>query len=79
VGAVVRNASRFFYVVRPSLAKWELTFGEQGSRFLYDSREEALQVACGAARLHWETRQQASGVRLELGAQEPEVVATYGE
>ena len=79
MSAFVRNASRFYYVVRPSLAKWELTFGEQGSRFLYDSREEAVQVACGAARLHWETRAQASGVRLEVDAHDPEVVATYGE
>jgi len=57
---------RYLYIVRPSLGQWEVGFGENGSCFLYAGREEALEVARGAARLHWETRQEPCGVRLEL-------------
>lgn len=68
---------RFFYVVKPVLGQWEVSFGEQGTRFLYRGRDEAVQVAKGAAKLHWETHHRPSGVRLELpdGAQE---LASYG-
>jgi len=69
---------RFFYVVRPALGQWEVGFGENGSRFLYAGREEAEQVACGAARLHWETRHEPSGVCLELPGERPREIATYG-
>ena len=69
---------RFFYFVRPSLSKWEVTFGERGSCFLYDSREEAEQVAHGAAKLHWESRAAPSGVKLELPGMAVAVVGTYG-
>ena len=68
---------RFFYVVRPVLGQWEVSFGEHGSRFLYHGRDEAVQVAKGAAKLHWETHHRPSGVRLETpeGAQE---LASFG-
>ena len=69
---------RFFYVVRPALGQWEVGFGEHGSRFVYAGREEAEQVACGAARLHWETRHEPSGVCLELPGERPREIATYG-
>ena len=69
---------RFYYVVRPSLGKWEVGFGENGSCFLYDGREEAEQVARGAAKLHWETRQEPAGVRLELPGERPSEIAVYG-
>jgi hypothetical protein len=69
---------RFFYVVRPALGQWEVGFGEHGSCFLYAGREEAEQVACGAARLHWETRHEPAGVRLELPGERPSEIAVFG-
>ena len=68
---------RFFYVVRPVLGQWEVSFGDHGSRFLYAGREEAVQVAKGAAKLHWETHHRPSGVRLEM-PDGPMEVATFG-
>ena len=73
-----RIAPRFFYLVRPVGAKWEVSFGEGGSRFLYGSQEEAVQVARGAAKLHWESRGDPSGVRLDLPGRRPEDVASFG-
>jgi len=70
---------RFFYVVRPSLGQWEVGFGENGSRFLYAGMEEAVQVASGAARLHWEQRHEPSGVRLEMPGNEAREVAVFGD
>jgi hypothetical protein len=70
---------RFFYVVRPSVGQWEVTFGENGSRFLYGHKEEALQVATGAARMHWESRQEPSGVRLEIPGQAATEVVAFGQ
>ena len=70
---------RFFYVVRPSLGQWEVGFGEHGSRFLYQGMEEAVQVASGAARLHWEQRHEPSGVRLEMPGSEAREVASFGD
>jgi hypothetical protein len=69
---------RFFYVVRPALGQWEVGFGEHGSCFLYDGRAEAEQVARGAARLHWETRNEPAGVLLELPGESPREIAAYG-
>jgi hypothetical protein len=53
---------RFFYRVRPIGTRWEVLIGSPDSAFVYDTLEEATQVARGAARLHWETRQEPSGV-----------------
>ena len=68
---------RFIYVVRPVLGQWEVSFGEQGSRFLYGGREEAVQVARGAAKLHWETHHRPSGVRVDTPDGSVEI-ASYG-
>jgi hypothetical protein len=73
------GAMRFFYVVRPSVGKWEVSFGEHGSCFLYAGKDEAVQVATGAARMHWESRQEPSGVRLEVPGQEITEVAVFGD
>ena len=70
---------RFFYVVRPSLGKWEVSFGEHGSCFLYHGMDEAVQVASGAARLHWEQRMEPSGVRLEIPGHEVQEVVAFGD
>jgi hypothetical protein len=70
---------RFFYVVRPSFGQWEVTFGEHGSRFLYSGKDEAIQVATGAARLHWESRHEPSGVRLEQPGHAPSDIASFGQ
>jgi hypothetical protein len=69
---------RFFYVVRPSLDRWEVSFGENGSCFVYSGMDEALAVATGAAKLHWESQRAPSGVRLELPNAPPREIATFG-
>jgi hypothetical protein len=56
---------RFLYFVRPAQAKaWELQFGQDGNRFTYPTEQDALQAAREAARLHWETSREPSGVYL---------------
>ena len=55
---------RFLYLVTAVGAQWELVFGEGGSRFLYDTEEEALEAARTAARLHWLSRSHPSGVAI---------------
>jgi hypothetical protein len=57
--------SRFYYVVRPAETHWEVCVGLDGARIRYGSANEALQVARGAARLHWEARSEPSGVLVE--------------
>ena len=56
---------RFFYLVKPAQGKWEVTFGRGGTRFVYESRFEALEVARGAAKMHWTSRNEPSGVRVD--------------
>ncbi|HUR89427.1 MAG TPA: hypothetical protein VMZ74_10105 [Ramlibacter sp.] len=58
--------SRFYYYVRRELSRWCITFGEGGSVFTYQQQEEALKVAAGAARSHWESRGEPSGVMWEV-------------
>ena len=70
---------RFFYRVRPSGTRWEVLIGCPGSAFVYDSLEEATQVARGAARLHWETRHEASGVIVQLADASEHEECRFGE
>jgi hypothetical protein len=56
---------RFLYYVRPVGTQWELVFGREGSRFLYDSQDEALEAARIAARLHWHSTSHPSGVAID--------------
>jgi hypothetical protein len=70
--------ARYLYIVRPSLGQWEVGFGENGTCFLYAGRDEAVEVARGAARLHWETRNEPSGVRLDLPGEGPREIAAFG-
>jgi hypothetical protein len=69
---------RTWYVVSPAGAQWQVDFGAFGSPFRYATREEALQVACGAAKLHWEDRGEPAGARLDTADGQRQVVATYG-
>lgn len=69
---------RFFYLVRPQGEQWEVTFGGTGDQFVYDSRSEALHIAKGAARLHWEARNELSGVRAEDAEGHVRLIARYG-
>ena len=62
---ITSTSMRFFYLVKPVLGKWEVTFGQGGTRFVYESRFEALEVARGAAKMHWTTRNEPSGVLVE--------------
>ena len=56
---------RFLYYVRPSGTLWELAFGPGGSRFLYETQDEALEAARVAARLHWHSTSHPSGVAID--------------
>ena len=69
---------RFYYLVRPLDDQWEVAFGGTGERFAYGTRSEAIQVAKGAARLHWETRNELSGVQAEDANGRVRTVASYG-
>jgi hypothetical protein len=57
--------SRPTYEVRPSLGKWEVVIGDSGARFVYATRDDAMQVARGAARLHWATRHEPCDATLQ--------------
>ena len=57
--------ARFYYIVRPSADQWEVRVGLQGAPITYVSAHEALQVARGAARQHWQSRGEPSGVLVE--------------
>jgi hypothetical protein len=70
---------RFVYVVRPNLGRWEVSFGDSGTTFLYQGVEEAVAVATGAARLHWESQGRPSAVRMESPGEEPRELARYGD
>jgi hypothetical protein len=72
------HAHRIWFVVSPVETQWQVDFGEFGNRYRYPSLEQALQVACGAAKLHWEDRSEPSGARLDMADGERRVLATYG-
>jgi hypothetical protein len=69
---------RIWYVVSPAGAQWQVDFGDYGRPFKYPSLEQALQVACGAAKMHWEDRAEPAGARLDLDGGDRRVLATYG-
>jgi hypothetical protein len=72
------SPGRFVYVIAPYLNQWEVTFGDGGSCFIYDTRDEAIEIARLAARAHWETKGEPAGVRLEVPGAVRDVIATYG-
>jgi hypothetical protein len=69
---------RIWYVVCPAHDRWQVTFGCDGSPFCYTSRDEALVVACSAAKLHHQNRGDPTGALLELPGEPRHVLATYG-
>jgi hypothetical protein len=70
--------SRIWYVVSPVQGGWLVTFGVAGSPFRYASQAEAELIARGAAKLHWDHRQEPAGARLDLADGSRHVLATYG-
>ena len=70
--------ARIWYVVSPMQGEWQVTFGVAGSPFRYASRAEAELIARGAAKLHWDNRQEPAGARLDLVDGSRHVLATYG-
>jgi hypothetical protein len=70
--------SRTWYVVSPVGARWQVEFGSVGTPFHYATSEEALEVACAAAKLHWQDRGEPAGARLDFPDGTRRVVATYG-
>jgi hypothetical protein len=73
----VLSASRFRYLVRPSHERWEVTFGESGSCFLYETQAEAVEIARRAGRQHWETRGESCEVCLEVPGRPMEILAFF--
>jgi len=73
----VQSARRFRYIVRPCLGQWEVTFGDGGSRFLYATETEAVEVARRACRLHWDAHKAPCEVFLDKPGCVSEVVACY--
>ena len=70
--------SRTWYVVSPVPGGWQVTFGVAGSPFRYGTQAEAELIARGAAKLHWENRQEPAGARLDLADGSRHVLGTYG-
>jgi hypothetical protein len=70
--------SRIWYVVSPVPGGWQVTFGVAGSPFRYATQAEAELIARGAAKLHWDHRQEPAGARLDLADGSRHVLATYG-
>jgi hypothetical protein len=53
----------FHYQVSKAIGGgWEVTFGLDGTRFLYGTRKEAMRVACAACRSHWNSRREPCSV-----------------
>jgi hypothetical protein len=57
---------RLLYLVRAVDDQWEVFFGHTAERGLFATRAEALAAARAAARLHWSTQGQPSGVNVEV-------------
>jgi hypothetical protein len=70
--------SRIWYVVSPVAGGWQVAFGVAGSPFRYGTQAEAEVIARGAAKLHWENRQEPAGARLDLADGTRHVLGTYG-
>ena len=70
--------ARIWYVVSPVSGGWQVDFGVAGSPFRYGSQGEAELIARGAAKLHWDNRQEPSGARIDFADGERRVLATYG-
>jgi len=70
--------ARIWYVVSPVLGGWQVDFGFAGSPFRYASQAEAELIARGAAKLHWDNRQEPVGARIDLVDGTRHVLATYG-
>ena len=71
-------SGRFFYNVCRVGSAWELSFGDGGSVFLYDSEQEALEAAHVAARLHWRDLSHPSGVSVEAPDRRRAIIDYYG-
>jgi hypothetical protein len=63
-GRIDAGLGRFLYYVNAGSDTWELLFGLGGNRFTFATEHEALDAARAAARLHWETLHEPSGVYL---------------
>ena len=63
-GRIDAGLGRFLYYVRPGEDNWELQFGFDGTCFSFADQDEALAAARMAAKLHWETQREPSGVYL---------------
>jgi hypothetical protein len=69
----------FCFLIRPSVGQWEVSFAGGGTRFLYATQAEAVQVARNAAQQQWEKREEPSCVCLDAPGRPIERIATFGE
>jgi hypothetical protein len=72
-----REPRRLLFTVRAAGEQWEVTFGNTGETTLFELQPDALQAARAAARKHWSTNTQPSGVALEADGGS-RLVALYG-
>ena len=77
-GRIDAGLGRFLYYVSPGSDGWELLFGFDGTRFTFPSEEEALAAARMAARMHWETMREPSGVYLVSPSAGRQLLEIYG-
>ena len=70
--------ARIYYIVRPSADRWEVRSGLDGAPSTFVSAQEALQAAKGAARKHWQSRGEPSGVLFELADSSAREEALFG-
>ena len=72
-----RNEDRFLFVVRSMCGAWEVTFGAHGACFRFETRAGAIAMAERAAKMHWQTALEPSGVQV-IEEDMHEVVAVFG-
>lgn len=80
-GRIDAGLGRFLYYVNPGPEGWDLVFGFDGTRFTFAEQDDALAAARVAAKLHWETLREPSGVYLvspSAGRQLLEIFGTRG-
>ena len=77
-GRIDAGLGRFLYYVSPGADGWDLVFGFDGTRFTFPTEEDALAGARMAARAHWETLREPSGVYLVSPSAGRQLLEIYG-
>ena len=70
--------ARLYYIVRPRADQWEVRGGLDGAPSTFVSANEALRMAKGAARKHWQSCGEPSGVLVEQADSSAREEALFG-